>query len=49
VPFFTVEAPNGRHGLFRENTSDINAGLEVAAMSPEALKLRGLLEDASAA
>ena len=32
--------------IFRENTEDIYAGLEVEAMSPEALKLRGLLEDA---
>ena len=32
--------------IFRENTEDIYAGLEVEAMSPEALKLRTLLEDA---
>ena len=32
--------------VFRENTEDIYAGLEVEAMSPDALKLRELLEDA---
>ncbi len=32
--------------IFRENTEDIYAGLEVEAMTPEALKLRELLEDA---
>ena len=32
--------------IFRENTEDIYAGLEVEAMSPDALKLRELLEDA---
>ena len=32
--------------IFRENTEDIYAGLEVEAMSPDALKLRQLLEDA---
>ena len=32
--------------IFRENTEDIYAGLEVEAMTPDALKLRQLLEDA---
>ncbi|MDP6493067.1 MAG: NADP-dependent isocitrate dehydrogenase [Acidimicrobiales bacterium] len=32
--------------IFRENTEDIYAGLEVEAMTPDALKLRELLEDA---
>jgi isocitrate dehydrogenase len=32
--------------IFRENTEDIYAGLEVEAGSPEAAKLRSLLEDA---
>src|SRR5687767_8600370 len=32
--------------IFRENTEDIYAGLEVEAGSPEAEKLRGLLHDA---
>ena len=32
--------------IFRENTEDIYAGLEVEAMTPEALRLRELLEDA---
>ncbi len=32
--------------IFRENTEDIYAGLEVEAMSPEAAKLRSLLHDA---
>jgi isocitrate dehydrogenase len=32
--------------IFRENTEDIYAGLEVEAMSPEAAKLRELLHDA---
>ena len=31
--------------IFRENTEDIYAGLEVEAFSPEAEKLRGLLKD----
>ena len=31
--------------VFRENTEDIYAGLEVEAMSPDALKLRELLEE----
>ena len=32
--------------IFRENTEDIYAGMEVEAMTPEALRLRELLEDA---
>ena len=32
--------------IFRENTEDIYAGLEVEAFTPEAAKLRGLLHDA---
>ncbi|HAZ56102.1 MAG TPA: NADP-dependent isocitrate dehydrogenase [Acidimicrobiaceae bacterium] len=32
--------------IFRENTEDIYAGLEVEAMTPDAKKLRELLEDA---
>ena len=32
--------------IFRENTEDIYTGLEVEAMTPEALRLRELLEDA---
>ena len=32
--------------IFRENTEDIYAGLEVEAMTPDARKLRELLEDA---
>ena len=32
--------------IFRENTEDIYAGLEVEAMTPDALKLRELLHDA---
>ncbi|GIT47028.1 MAG: hypothetical protein Ct9H300mP12_16130 [Acidimicrobiales bacterium] len=32
--------------IFRENTEGIYAGLEVEAMTPDALKLRELLEDA---